>query len=1004
YESIIPKPNELSSLVWHEDREAFEVFLAFKDSLEKIFDLVKLLNYRLNRPYIIEERVLNLYCDSDFFGKSRLIKNLAYEKRPYLSKETCATFIGQEETDLSTLVEHFSNRVEYYIDLAYLAMLHSEDTKRDRLIKKAILNMLGYGYKDAYHLDVLECIDRCHQSNSSMCKGWLDRMAFLITEVPNYSDDTRFILEELSKRYALINPQRLKNFYVFNAIKENLFLAEDIFPYVAESSCIDNPFDKALLKTGIDKKILDKLKKLSASGNQVAKSVLQEQEKEFFELETILADRDRGSTKIEEPIFDYETIQPVKLLTHLEGIKELYERERFVTSWSKHWLSKPEFRGEVYRIILTWIESANREVDFQILDLLYPLALEFEGKDKSYSILVRAHSRGYGWSGRYFSREETVKNRWEFMKTNFPEKAKDFLRDTLSTKDENGNLKYSGFLPIPRGVEFLNYFGFVKEAESMTEMAVRFAEGLMADLKLPDQPWINENLIDSLDVLLSRLIWPSPLVRERAATGLSFLLSDKTLSKEVFQRLSDWLRKRDLESITVLSLLPIAKSTRRDRKISPLEYNSIKKLIVKPSITSEFILKEIAKSMDESLLTKDKFEVMREPKDLSICPEEYEPSKFFLRYAKSFLPQIHFLNAEQLAKKTGYNLIKQWAWEAENIEKTMNVPEEVGESMDFHGRANSPVMLGFSSMISEIFRTSFMRSIYIGYKLGYISKQVLLRWMFVQCPVDLSFWDILCQQTPKWWPKMKQASGSKIDISRSQIWEIINDLIASSESRNRILAIDGPLQPFDGWFKNSLDTTILLIPFAYYIKGAELPDPKVLINEGILYSLMSLYTDSGLPLSYFDPSNKYLQDSIGGSGAKDMVVFPLVSKLRPLALNFWQAFRVYREPFGLSENLFSLANRINLGLDSWIFLDQDKEAARGYTWRVGFFEKQTDGFDVPSGQVIEIDKTWLEKILENQKVRLGYVASVNMTFREYSFEKPKIYEETRFINISPLIT
>jgi len=1006
YEALIPEPNKLRTLVWHEDREAFEVFLAFNDSLEKIFDLAKLLNYRLNKPYAIEQDVLKMYCDSDFFGKSRLLKNLAYEKRPYLSKETCVTFLEQEEKEMITLVEHFSNRVEYYIDLAFLAILHSEDAIRDRLIKKAILNMLGYGYKDAYHLDVLECINSCHHSNSSMCKGWLDRMAFLIAEVTNYSDDTRFILDELSKSYVLINPQRLKNFYVSNASKENLFLAEDIFPYVAESSCIDTPFDRALLKTGVDRATISKLKKLSASKNRVAEAVLLEQEKEFFELETIPVDKDKFSedTKIDRPVFDYGTVPPAKFFDHLESIKELYQKDSFARSWAEYWLSKPQFKEEAYRILLTWIESVDRKVDFQILDLLYPLALEFEGKDKSYTILVHAHLRGYGWSGRYFSREETVKNRWEFMKTNFPEKAKDFLRDTLLIKDDNGSQKYTGFLPIPRGVEFLNYFGFVKEAESMTEMAVRFAEGLMADLKLPDQPWINENLLDSLDVLLSRLIWPSPLIRERAATALSFLLSDKIVSKAVLQRLSNWLRKRDLESITVLALLPIVKSTRRDGKNSPLDFESIKKIILRPSINTESILKEIARSMGGNLLTKDKFEETREPQNLSICPREYEPSKFFLNYAKSFLPQMHFLKAERLRDETGYDLIKQWGWEAEHIEKELNVHEELGEVMDFYGRSNGSLMIGMSSLFSEIFNASFIRSIYIGYKLGHIPKQILLKWTFSHCPVDLSFWDIFSQQTPKWWPNMNQSSGSKIDISRSGIWESINDLITSSESRHKVLAIDGPLRPFDGWFKNSLDTTIMLIPFAYRIRGGKLPDPKELINDGTLYSFISLNVDSSSPLSYFDPSNKYLnQDSIGGSREKDMTTFPLVSKLRTLPLNFWQAFRVYREPFGLSENLFSLANRMKPGQDSWAFFEKDKEVAVGYTWRVGFFERQADGFDVPSGQVIEIDRAWLEKILEYQKVRLGYVARVNMTFREYSFEKPKIYEEAGFINISPLI-
>ncbi|GEM_PF-6012476 len=1008
YETLIPGADKLQALVWHENREAFEVFLAFKDSLEKIFDLAKSVNYWLDKPYVIKQDVLKKYCDSDFFGKSRLLKNLAYENRPYLPKEACVIFIEQEEKEMATLVEHFSDRVEYYIDLAFLAMLHSEDAIRDRLIKKTALNMLGYGYKDAYHLDVLECIDSCHHSNSTMCNGWLDRMAFLIAEVTDYSDDTRFLLEELAKRYALINPQKLRNFYVFNASKEKLFLAEDIFPYIIESSCIDNPFDKALLKTGIDQASISKLRKLSTAGNRVAETVLLEQEREFFSLETISTDKDRFSEQIktDKPVFDYESVSPTNLLNYLENLKDLYQKDDFVKSWGKYWVSKSEFREEVYNTLFKWIGLVNIEqVDFQILDLLYPLAIEFEGKDKSYYLLVHAHLRGYGWSGSYFSHEEEVKKRWEFMKNHFPEKAKDFLKDTLLKVDENGVSRFISFLPIPRGVEFLVYFGLLKEAESMTEVAVKFAEGLMADLKLPDQSWINENPLDSLDVLLSRLIWPSPLVRERAATALSILLSHKVVSDKVFQRLSDLNAKINLESINVLTLLPIVKSTRRDGKNSPLSYELIKKSIVKPSINSEFILKEIARSMDESLLKKERFDEAREPQDLSVFPRGYEPNKFFLSYVKSFLPLMHYLRAERLTRKIGFDLIKQWGWEAERIQKQLNIPEEIGEAMDFYGRSDGPLRIGMSTILSEIFSTSFIRSLYITYKLGYLPKEILLRWTFSQCPIDLSFWDIRCQHPPDWWPRLDTTTGSEIDISRSKIWDSINNLIISSEDRHKVLAIDGPLQPSDGWFKNNLDTTLTLIPFAYKIKGAKLPEPKEMIDENILCSFVSQKNiNTGFPLCYFNPENNYHDpESIGGSTVRDMAIFPLVSRLRTQSLNFWQAFRIYREPFGISENLFSLTNKISHGLDEWDFFDQDKEIAKGNSWRLGIFERHADGFDVPSGQIIEIDKTWLEKILEYQKVRLGYVAKVRMACREYSFEKPKIYEETRYINVSPLI-
>lgn len=1016
YDDLIGQIEGLNVPEWPVDRNIYEIYRAFKRSLEKVFDLIKIIKFWKDENYKINPEALDKYCNSAFFGKQTIIKNLAYEDIPFLKRNVYAGFLAAEETKMENYVAYFPERAERYVDLAYLANLYKDKNSVDRLIKKAILNMIAYGFhKDTYHFDVLECIESCHRAGSAKGDFWLGRMAPLIAEVNNYTDgdETSYLFEDLAEAYALINPQSLKSYYLHNANKENLFLAEDIFPHVIETSCSGNSLDLALLKTAIDKESILKLKKLSGEHNRGAKKLLKEQEEYFKCLENFPREKKNEGrvthTEPESTFFDYETVTPDLFFDHINSLSDTYKRTEFVRSWCSIWFTKIQDKEQAYKVVLQWVESVGIEnVEYQILDLLYPLALEFEGKEKSFWILCHSHMRGYGWSGRPFSRRENILQRWQYMKDHFPEKVKDFLKNTLTKVDVQGIKRFDKFLSIPRGVEFMIYFGFLKEAESMTETAVKFAEDLMANLKLPKPIWLNIEPPDSLDLLLSRLLWPSPIVRERAATALGELLSNSSVSGNVLKRLLEWVCTQNLESITAIGLLPIVKSARSHGKKLHIHisYDSVKNSIPKPSILSEVLLKEVFLALKKEVSTEESFEEVKEPLNLTFCPREHSPSKFFGLSIKGFLPPIYFDRAQEISKRYGFDFIKQWSWDAENIVKELGLEESLGEAVEFMGGRYSPRMPGFSSKLSEVYRSAFLRTLFLCYKSGKISKELLLEWTFPLCPIDINFWEINYQIPPEWWPALSQVSDSKIDTSKSKIWDIIEKLILDSGKKKdrMILAIDGPAKPFGGWFAEDLDTTITLVAFAYKILGKNLPNPEE-IKDKILYApVFSLYPSTERPLCFFEPQNQYFSTQKSSHiTLDDIEIYPLVSRIYTYPINFWQVFRQYHAPFGLSDNLISLGLDMGYKSDGWFFSSQKKEISKAYSWNIGIIERSEHDFDIPSGQIIEIDYKWLQEFLQEQKVRLGYVVKVKSVFKKYAYDKPKIYEETKLFEVYPII-
>jgi hypothetical protein len=236
-------------------------------------------------------------------------------------------------------------------------------------------------------------------------------------------------------------------------------------------------------------------------------------------------------------------------------------------------------------------------VEADIFDMLAPFAREFESEAQAFKFVCLAQKEGHGWSSYWYPKPKALA-RWEIIRRDSPDRWKEFLVESSRGNEFGFPARRIHQPQVPLAVEFLIYFGQMGKAEVLCEASVRVAEGLMANLRLPPVDWLNTATeTDLYDVLFARIVWPSPIVRERAASQISELLANEATRQACLTRICGWLSEQKLESKAVVGLLPVAKAARRvplgDGTLAQRLRNSIKAR----SIVSENILLDIERHL-----------------------------------------------------------------------------------------------------------------------------------------------------------------------------------------------------------------------------------------------------------------------------------------------------------------------------------------------------------------------------------------------------------------------
>ena len=118
----------------------------------------------------------------------------------------------------------------------------------------------------------------------------------------------------------------------------------------------------------------------------------------------------------------------------------------------------------------------------------------------------------------------------------------------------------------------------------------------------------------------------------------------------------------------------------------------------------------IEKLIDELALLTNAQEINSPAyKSIDPCPADYSTNNFFSKYIKTFLAPIYMQRAMNIESRSGKPFVKQWAFTADNIIKDAGIILNANQ-VYYYGRSeHDEFLLGFSSKISEVYRSAFLR-------------------------------------------------------------------------------------------------------------------------------------------------------------------------------------------------------------------------------------------------------------------------------------------------------
>ena len=597
-----------------------------------------------------------------------------------------------------------------------------------------------------------------------------------------------------------------------------------------------------------------------------------------------------------------------------------------------------------------------------------------------------------------------AERRWSFLKDKYPRRYLEFFE--ISTHNH---------VPLERGVEFLVTFGDLGRAQEITEASVRFAESLMADMQLTQPAWVEDaDAIDVIDILLQRLLWPSPLVRERAAVGIADLLINDGPAVGMRDRLLNWIHTQRIESTAAIGLLPLLRAAavcRNGQRVIELDLGSVIGSLSVNSVVICYLLDELGNQLGDGTV-----EDLPEYRRIEAVPADYTIGSFFTNHIKTFLAPIYWERAQIIERESGVPFTRMWAWTSECIIQELSITPSVNQ-VYFYGRSEHDEFLsGFSTKLSEVYRSAFLRVLHSCYATGAIDANFHLMYAFSTLPVELSRWSVPPGRAPRWWPQLKERSnldGSEEPSDGSshlqtiELREPIEAMIrASLESTGEtLLAIEGAIEPSEGWQSADPEHSLSVIGFGYRTLGPSIPEGGT-VAKNVAYgpSLLREPTMTRRPLNFWEDQDCYMTTCCGEVGTDDLVILPLVAREKVLCIALWQYFRDYDASLHLNVPL-AKGLRLVVTDKGWQYVSRSKQVVARYSdWLEGLKERYNREMPIPHGQFLSVDNDFLTRWLSARDLRLGYLLRVTYRTRRYSHSEVNQYEDCRLLNVSSIIT
>lgn len=909
------------------------------------------------------------YYQSHLFG-------LLHEHRAKLSAEAFQYFAQQELKKLNDELVEFKDKTEKMINLAILAAELKNTESLNLLLYRAAEHLIAYGnHKDMLLYDILLGIDKLNNTESKKGKELLRCIAPYVYHIDKLTDgdETGSFIYDYSSQLAKVDVPTLYNFYLLSLRNRDYYLSESLFGDILHTLDFSDRLSRAISNTAVGDSPYSDLTKI-ASEDLLAKEVLSNIHNSLGKIDFSREQEDERASSNKnkkEPDETYLMVQPQDLENHLSSIHvkstfRQYERSSFILNWAKLWLAKPESdKRELIAVLKGIVEQDFLEVEHALLDYLYPFALTID-REFAFKCICWAQSNSGSWASDYFSRPEEARARWMKVITDFPLRLMEFFNNSINNSglrySKTGRKNYS--ISAPKTIQFFIDAGQIPMAEEIVGYYIDLLPSLFPNVNLPEPEFYKIDAeVELFDILLKRLEWLSPVVKERAAKQIVAILSeDKT--GIYHEKYFEWLKIQSLESKACegLIILLLSVQTKNIHSKKHITGANLGALLNVRCMATDLITEAIGNVLDITFRYTLHAYVSMSFGNISRSKAEFE------ELVGTNLPLIYLNYIEELQETSPYEVWSCW----NTLFDDYCYEHELEYTRDDERYLNdfNKVMMGRATIFAEILRSTFFKLLdYLHYE-GAITIQDLFRYTIANFTIEPSVWNLNLGTKPIWWPKLEEYPKLKYDEEPPELHIDIEKLLSSTEN-SQLLSLNIILPHTDYFYHSDYFYGLEILPFAFSGECNKEAEPSVIfreleINSGIWYPEVTNMRNFGVfsnELKFYSAKGSVV---INGSE-----VIPLVAPVRSLNTNMFQYYRAFHR-CRLLTPIIKEGLHLRIDHDRLSYFKEDNT----FGYYQDFLDGLRDASDMPGllpyNTFLILDKAYLVDFLKDKNLNLGY--------------------------------
>ncbi len=1005
YSELIDIFESLRLLDFREDYEIYELQRAILPTcIIKILELSILINKKNKTDFSYTESHITKLKKCKWLYSSTIVTHLLGFNTPPISLGALRLLIQNGVDAIRTSIEPFKDKADTLVNFSLLAFKCNEKELSKELLLKASNNIISYGYhKDMYLYSILQGIDICAKAGSTKIFDYLKKVSPFIHNVDDYTDgdETGSFIYELATLYGKYKPDWLYKLYIKSVYEQDYYKSDSFFADIISIIQLPNQVNSALFNTAIDQSSYNTVIFRSKT-ESAAKQELNNIRKKFGNIDynsNRITDTNYKHKKDRQP--NYSKVKPNNLEVYIQKIrgKEFqlreYAQKKYLTEWLHHWIINSTNHDEIFLTVKEIIKNNLDNTSPETLKLFYPLAL-VRDREFAFECLVWSHANDSIWSSTYMRSFELSKEMWNTVIKDFPDRLNEYFEKTIFNTGVYYDRGELYFVPIPKSIAYFIDCNQLSKAEEILENAIKHLHELTPDTTFPNLEYLEtQKPIDGFDILLVRLVWLNPVVREISAYNIASLLSTD-IEGIYHNRFLKWLSNQKLEAVISYGLIVILKSL-NDKHSCSKKHIIAKELydILQAKTATLFILINL---IFEKLNYYNQELYYDTNVDITIKPvSELE------RFKYNIGRQIQFIftqTCETLERKTGFEVFNLWALIYEAKKNELNLPH--GQHVDDFCNTSREYMMARTTILSDILRSSFMVVLDYLFQNKYINQGDLFFHVFQLLPIDISIWKIDIGSQPKWWPKFIASSKEGASaILTSDLMTSIQKIIHPVDGW-RLFYLNGLVIPIDGYYNSLLNGHLKILPFAYKVIGDKIPTDKEIFN---VVSDFASYFPTGNDFNFFDNPIAYNSKYDFPIQKGDVMLFPLLAHVHSLSGNSWQYYRMFGS-FMLPIPHVSDDLTLSITNGKLRYLNSNKNVIyKSNDFLFGLRDRFQRGDDLPYGRYLLVKDNYIENIISNQGLKLGYICKTVYKTRKHSFDKvPNEAIFYELINFSRLIT